>query len=171
MTGPYGGRGASGRGARLITRHPLCPATGTLRHIPADEALIGRLRSSFQTLRPVSERLVEGGLRAVAEQFGDAAGAVSEHAAALRRLLVQVLEEVIANLHRPEVAQAALRAFGREAARRGMRRGHCRELVAGLIAGVRGLEGVGWDAETAEDWVDALHLMGASMLMGAAARE
>lgn len=142
-----------------ITRHPLLPATGGLRAIPADETIIERLESSFAAAAQDGtlasrffRRLVEAD-PALARLFPDDVGARA-------RTLTVSLAAIVAALRQPEglcTGPGAQR--GLDPARGVDPLGDAtvsRHLVAALAEAL----GDRWSAELEREWTRTFEIVG-----------
>ncbi|MFO0873504.1 MAG: globin domain-containing protein [Phycisphaerales bacterium] len=148
-----------------ITRHPLLAPTGGLRAIPADEAIIARLESSFAIVAADGTFAARFQDRLFAEH-PELRPMFPADLTALRRKLADTLATVVGTLRQPQQLRATLHALGKRHAAYGARNEHYPIIVRHLVGGLADALGPRWSPDLEREWTQALELVAATMIEG-----
>ncbi|MGP1347870.1 MAG: globin domain-containing protein [Phycisphaerales bacterium] len=149
-----------------VRRHPIIdPRTGgPLLKIPADEALIGRLRRSFAIVQGEGVRLGELFYQRLFEAAPQVRSMFRSDISAQSAKLIAALEAVVSNLERPEENAAMIAELGRRHAGYGARPEHYVLVTELLVASMEELLGPRIDAQTLDEWRLVLRLVSEQMI-------
>lgn len=142
-----------------ITRHPLLPPTGGLRAIPADEAIIERLESSFAAAAQ-DGTLASRFFRRLATADPALARLFPEDVGARARTLTVALAAIVAALRHPDGLRSGpgmQRALGPA---RGVDPLGDETVSRHLVAALAEALGDRWSAELEREWTRTFEIVG-----------
>lgn len=152
-----------------ITRHPLVPddPSGRLKAVPLDQALIGRLETSFARAAADGDRLT----RRFYEKLFTAQPALRKlfptDLEPQRKKLYDMLQSVIATLRDPAAVRSQLMELGARHVGYGALPVHYPIVVQMLVSALAECSGSDWSEDLQRDWNEAIQLVSEQMLAGA----
>ncbi len=151
-----------------ITRHPLYDDPRSLAPAPLDEGLAGRLEASFCGMAGRADALAERFYERLFRRAPAVRPLFPDDLEAQRKKLVAALAFVVQHLRSPDEVLPRLRALGTAHVKYGARPEHYPVVCEELVLAMGEIAGDAWEPEIERDWRNALHLVSAAMIAGAA---
>ena len=151
-----------------ITRHPLYDDPRSLAPAPLDEGLVRRLEASFRVLGGEADALAERFYERLFRRAPAVRRLFPEDLREQRKKLVAALAFVVEHLRSPDEVLPRLRALGTAHVKYGARPEHYPIVCEELVLAMGEIAGTAWDPNIERDWKNALHLVSAAMIAGAA---
>jgi hemoglobin-like flavoprotein len=151
-----------------ISRHPLYDDPRSLAPAPLDLGLVRRLEASFRGIAGRADLLAESFYERLFRRAPAVRPLFPEDMTEQRKKLVETLAFVIQHLRSPDEVLPRLRSLGTAHVKYGARPEHYPIVCEELVAAMGEIAGASWDVEIERDWKNALHLVSAAMIAGAA---